>query len=170
MHVFWKNGYANTSARILEREMNINLFSIYSSFQNKNGVYLESLRAYKILNRKLLLESLRKGSSTLDIKQYSLDFLEFTKKKGTYQGCLLINSAQEFGPGMDQGIKSEIDSFAGEIMSIFESIIAKEMEPSDVVKKRANHLFASLIGLITTAKSLTKEQIDDYLEITFSGY
>jgi TetR/AcrR family transcriptional regulator, transcriptional repressor for nem operon len=32
MNVFWSNGYEATSVRLLEKEMGINQFSIYSSF------------------------------------------------------------------------------------------------------------------------------------------
>jgi AcrR family transcriptional regulator len=38
MSLFWRNGYQNTSVRMLEKEMGINQFSIYASFGNKHGV------------------------------------------------------------------------------------------------------------------------------------
>jgi hypothetical protein len=44
--LFWRNGYQNTSVRMLE-EMGINQFSIYASFGNKHGVFVESLKCYK---------------------------------------------------------------------------------------------------------------------------
>jgi AcrR family transcriptional regulator len=40
-------GIKNTSVRMLEKEMGINQFSIYASFGNKHGVFLESLKCYK---------------------------------------------------------------------------------------------------------------------------
>jgi AcrR family transcriptional regulator len=46
MSLFWRNGYQNTSVRMLEKEMGINQFSIYASFGNKHGV-VESLKCYK---------------------------------------------------------------------------------------------------------------------------
>jgi AcrR family transcriptional regulator len=33
MSLFWRNGYQNTSVRMLEKEMGINQFSIYASFE-----------------------------------------------------------------------------------------------------------------------------------------
>ncbi|GAK75996.1 transcriptional regulator [Nonlabens ulvanivorans] len=38
MTLFWRNGYENTSMQMLEKEMGINKFSIYSSFGSKHGV------------------------------------------------------------------------------------------------------------------------------------
>lgn len=47
MTLFWRNGYENTSMQMLEKEMGINKFSIYSSFGSKHGVFVESLKTYK---------------------------------------------------------------------------------------------------------------------------
>ena len=43
MALFWRNGYETTSIQMLEKEMGINKFSIYSSFGNKEGVFIERL-------------------------------------------------------------------------------------------------------------------------------
>jgi len=167
MNLFWRNGYSNTSARMLEQTMKINLFSIYSSFQNKEGVFLECLKAYKKMNREQLLDRLQQGSTMMDIKQYFLDFLSFTRENDSYKGCLLINSAQELGLELGASAKAEIDSFAMEIMGAFKFILTKESYASDELEKKANYLFVSLLGLITTAKSLGPKQIEDYLDVIF---
>ena len=46
MHVFWNHGYGTTSVRLLEKEMGINQFSIYSSFSNKKNLFIEALKKY----------------------------------------------------------------------------------------------------------------------------
>ena len=43
LNPFWKTRYEATSTRMLEKEMDINQFSIYSSFGSKLGVYHESI-------------------------------------------------------------------------------------------------------------------------------
>lgn len=169
MQVFWKKGYTNTSARDLQKEMKINLFSIYSTFQNKEQLYLESLRAYKKLNKEQLLAPLKNGTTVADIKNYFINFLEFTRENESYRGCLLINSTQDLGVEMTEEIKKLVDGFATEIITIFKSILAKELDSEDMIQKKANYYFTALVSLVTTAGSLTQQQIDDYLEITFSG-
>lgn len=169
MHVFWKNGFYGTSARMLEKEMDINLFSIYSSFQNKDGVFLESMKTYKRLNRKTLLDPLKKGTTPEDIKMYFVNFLKFTKENGVYNGCLLINSAQELGNNMPDTIGKEIENYSHEVMSALLAILFRDLTKSEEkVQKEANSLFVSLVGLITTAKSLKQTQINDYIEMIFS--
>ena len=109
MYLFWEKGYANTSARMLEKSMGINLFSIYASFQNKEGVLLASAKCYKEKIRKALLSPLSQGPQNTDrIKQFFYDFLNFTREKNQYKGCLLINTANELGENMEAGIAQEI--------------------------------------------------------------
>ena len=38
MLIFWAFGYEATNVRLLETEMGINQFSIYSSFKNKKNI------------------------------------------------------------------------------------------------------------------------------------
>lgn len=167
MNTFWKYGYSNTSARLLEREMGINLFSIYSSFKNKDGLFLESLRTYKQMNREKLLKPLKNGTSVQDIRTYFINFLKFTKENNSYKGCLLINSAHELGSNMPAAVNTEISTFASEILVALRSILSQSYE-SKKAEKLANYFFGSLTGLITSARSLSQKQIDDYLEVTFS--
>ena len=132
MQVFWKKGYTNTSARDLQREMKINLFSIYSTFQNKEQLFLESLKAYKKLNKEKLLAPLKNGSSLSDIKNYFFRFLEFTKEDESYRGCLLINSTQDIGVEMTEEIRNLIQGFSKEIIGIFKSILANELDSEEI--------------------------------------
>jgi len=169
MKVFWKKGYSNTSARDLQREMQINLFSIYSTFQNKQQLFIESLKAYKKLNKEQLLAPLSNGSSISDIKNYVISFLEFTKEDESYKGCLLINSTQDLAVEMTEEIKNLVDGFSKEIMAIFKSILSNELESEELIQKKANYYFTTLVSLVTAAGSLTQQQIDDYLDITFAN-
>ena len=67
MHLFWRNGYENTSVRMLEKEMGINQFSMYASFGSKQGVFLESLKTYKNKNKEIFetLKNSNKGAAAI---------------------------------------------------------------------------------------------------------
>jgi len=62
LQLFWRNGYDTTSVRMLEKEMGINQFSIYASFKNKQGVFLESIKCYKKKIKEELLDKLNESS------------------------------------------------------------------------------------------------------------
>lgn len=168
MHLFWRKGYENTSARMLESEMNINLFSIYASFKNKEGVLLESLKAYKKLLRNRLMGPLKNGEGLFSIKDYFYNFLRFTKEKDSYKGCLLINTSQELSTNMNKAVAQEITQFSEEIMNTFTSILAKNTSKTAAqVTKEADYLFVALVGMITSARVMQEEQIRNYIEMTF---
>ena len=169
MQLFWANGYETTSARMLEKCMGINRFSIYSSFANKEGVLLASVKRYKRLVKKELLETLTKGPKTIDhIKKFFYDFLHFVKYDEAYRGCLLINTAKELVDSIPPKVAIEIAQFSEEIMNAFIEIIEEDKNLSpDLVKKEANYLFVALQGLMLSAKMTTQAQIDNYIELTF---
>lgn len=169
MRLFWSNGYRTTSTRMLEKEMGINLFSIYSSFQNKDGVFLAGIKCYKNLIRQKLLIPLAKKPKTLaTLKEFFFDFLNFTKEQRTYKGCLLINTANELGHDMTENVGKEISSFSEEIRLQISSIL-REVLPKDeaTLTSKTNYIFVALQGVSLTAKALDKTQIDDYIEMTF---
>ncbi len=171
MRLFWRNGYHTTSTRMLEKEMGINLFSIYSSFQNKDGVFLASVKCYKDLIRKQLLIPLAKKPKTITtLKGFFYDFLNFTKEQKTYKGCLLINTANELGTDMTESIAKEISSFAEEIREHISSILCETNTKTEAeLTRQTNYIFVALQGVSLTAKALDKAQIDDYIEMTFLG-
>jgi len=169
MRLFWSNGYHTTSTRMLEKEMGINLFSIYSSFQNKDGVFLASIKCYKNLIRQKLLNPLANKPKTIaTLKGFFYDFLNFTKEQKKYKGCLLINTANELGEDMTESISKEISSFSEEIRLQISSILNEVLPKNEtILTSKTNYIFVALQGVSLTAKALNKEQIDDYIEMTF---
>lgn len=171
MRLFWSKGYHTTSTRMLEKEMGINLFSIYSSFQNKDGVFLASVKCYKKLIRANLLVPLSKKPKTIAVlKQFFYDFLNFTKEKKAYKGCLLINTANEMGDDMTEDVAREIRSFSEEIRARISSVLSEDKSKDKaVLAQQTNYIFVALQGVSLTAKALDQKQIEDYIEMTFSG-
>ena len=46
MDVFWRKGFANTSISDLTDELNINRFSLYNTYGDKQQLYYEALDTY----------------------------------------------------------------------------------------------------------------------------
>jgi len=171
MHTFWKNGYEATSTRMLEKEMGINQFSIYSSFQNKQGVFLESIKRYKEKLRKQALNELINSQGGIDsIKKYFYDFLNFTKENDCYKGCFLTNTMNEFGSKADSNVVSEINQFSNTIVSAIARILTGTNKSNkERVEQQANYLFVALLGLSVASKMSDKKQLNDFIEMTFKN-
>ncbi len=168
MGLFWRNGYEATSVRMLEKEMGINQFSIYSSFGNKHGVFIESIKAYKSeLNsiRNILKNS---NNGIVGIKQFFYDFLEFTRENEVGKGCLVCNTLSELGNKAEPDLMLELMMFTDEIRSLFiYNLKQDENKKVELLKKEANFLTTSMLGLSLGSRVQNQNQLEDYIEMVF---
>lgn len=170
LNLFWRNGYEGTSVRMLEKEMGINQFSIYSSFGSKQGVFVESIKAYKIqLNsiRNILKNS---NNGIAGIKQFFYDFLSFTKEDEAGKGCFICNTVSELGNKATPELKIELLKFTEEIKSLFLNNLRQDNSKTEgTIQKEANFLTTSMLGLSLGSRIQNKAELEDYIETTFKN-
>lgn len=170
MHLFWHNGYENTSMKMLEQEMGINKFSIYSSFGSKHGLFLKSLKCYnsKIKN---IFEKLKNASNGVeDIKEFFYDSVNIGSQLGNKKGCLLTNTYNEFSESDDVLIKNEMNVFMNNLKNIFiEKLKTDASKSEETVLKQANFLLLAKHGLAAASRVNTQKEIEDYIEMTFKN-
>lgn len=170
MYLFWQNGYENTSMKMLEQEMGINKFSIYSSFGSKHGLFLESLKCYnsKIKN---IFEKLKNASNGVeDIKEFFYDSVKIGSQLGNKKGCLLTNTYNEFSESEDFLIKNEMNVFMNNLKNIFiEKLKTDASKSEDTVLKQANFLLLAKHGLAAASRVNSQKEIEDYIEMTFKN-
>ena len=170
MQLFWRNGYETTSVRMLEKEMGINQFSMYASFGNKQGVFIESVKCYQKKARIELIDKLKSAPAEVSsIKQYFIDFVNFSKEEEeSYKGCLLTNTVNELGASADPEILSEIIQFAYQVKTAFIEILEKDTTKNkETIAQQANYLMVALQGLSVSSKMFKKQQLDDFITGTF---
>ncbi len=95
---FRRDGYERVSIKVLEKETGLSSGSLYNSFGDKKKIFIKALGHYneKIV-RGRVQTYLRDTGGTRGIKQLFLSMLE--EPEGQALGCLLTNSAVEFGAG-----------------------------------------------------------------------
>ena len=170
MQLFWRNGYGATSVRMLEKEMGINQFSIYSSFGNKQGVFLESIKCYKKYATEQLIDKLERSELGIEsIKSYFNEFLEFSRKDRINKGCLLTNTIDEIGDNGDIEIIKSINDFAQNLRSSFIEKLKVQYIDEDEIIKKVNYLMVSLQGLSVASKMFDEKQLQDFIETTFEN-
>jgi len=169
MQLFWRNGYENTSMQMLEKEMGINKFSIYSSFGNKHGVFLASLASYK---KKIatIFETFKNGENGIkDIKQFFYDSVRIGEQKGNQKGCLMTNTYHEFAITEDELVNDQMRNFMDNLKQLF--IEKLQMDPTkdeETIQKQANFLVLAKHGLAAATRVHSKKEIDDYIEMIFN--
>lgn len=170
MELFWRNGYENTSMQMLEKEMGINKFSIYSSFGSKNGLFLESLKCYKQRLSTLMSKLENSSNGLLSIKLYFYDFLEFSKDNELSKGCLVTNAANELGETPDIEIQEALVQFTNGVKQLFTTILKQDSEKNEfVVEAQANYLLIAMYGLSSASRVFTAIQLENYIEHTFKN-
>ncbi|WP_373940672.1 TetR/AcrR family transcriptional regulator [Polaribacter sejongensis] len=168
MKLFWRNGYQTTSMQMLEKEMGINKFSIYSSFGNKHGLFLESLKCYKG-QVNVVLDKFKNASNGVDdIKQFFYDSVSSNFKDDNIKGCLVTNTYNEFSESEDALIKEEMTAFMNNLKElIIEKLKLDGSKDLKTIEKQANFLLLAKHGLAAAARVNSKKEIEDYIEMTF---
>jgi TetR/AcrR family transcriptional repressor of nem operon len=170
MQLFWRNGYKATSVRNLEKEMGINQFSIYSSFGDKQGVFLESIKCYKKLVTEQLLDKLINSDKGIEsIKAYFYDFITFSRNNKINRGCLITNTIDEIGVNGDLNILNSINEFALNVRATYiEKLKINYIDNQQIIKK-VNYLMVSLQGLSVASKMFNDQQLNDFIETAFEN-
>ena len=170
MNLFWRNGYETTSMAMLEKEMGINKFSIYSSFGNKNGVFLESLNCYKGKLNTLISKLKASTNGVAGIKEYFYDFIAFSKETDFGKGCLITNTANEMGADANEQIKEVLFNFTNDVKQVFKASLSQDSEKDEAtLEQQADYLIISMFGLSSATKIFSQTQLDNYINNIFKN-
>jgi len=170
MRLFWRNGYASTSMQMLEKEMGINKFSIYSSFSNKHGVFLKSLKSYRNKVNHLFDEFESSNNGVQDIKDFFYNSVDFCNSEGNTKGCLITNTYNEFSEKENHIITEQMQTFMTNLKNLFiEKLRMDGSKDEDTILKQANYLVLAKHGLAAASRVNNQKEIEDYIELTFKG-
>ena len=170
MNLFWRNGYNVTSMQMLEKEMGINKFSIYSSFGSKDLLLQESVKCYaEKLNK--IVEKLQNSSGGIaSLKQYFYDFVEFSKEDELAKGCLITNTANEVIKTNNPEISDLLRKYTVDVRDVFANKI-RQIRASDEqeVQEKADYLIIAMFGFSSATKIFSKDQLENYIKNIFEN-
>ena len=170
MNLFWRNGYETTSMQMLEKEMGINKFSIYSSFGNKHGLFLESLKSYKRKVNSIFEEFKNSNNGIEDIKDFFYNSVRICNVDGNQKGCLVTNTYNEFSEKEDEQINEQMNSFMINLKELFiDKLKLDSNKDEETVLKQANYLLLAKHGLAAASRVNNEKEIEDYIEMTFKN-
>lgn len=169
MYSFWKHGYDQLSIRQLEKDMGINQFSIYSSFQSKENLFLLVLEKYKQFIEANYLKSMnREGASIQDISHFLLNFSTSIQSGKIPNGCLMVNSTSELSNEQSAGYRI-IKAYFSTIQEAFKKVLRHEVSNGNIaadIDINGTSLF--LLGVAQSisimAKVKSKKEIKAYVE------
>lgn len=170
MNVFWVHGYEATSVRLLEKEMGINQFSIYASFQNKKNLFIQSIRSYREHVKKHRFELLlREGAGFQELESFLWGEVDAYYDGMRKKGCLVVNTAGELG-NKDIEITSELNQYYDFVREMLKNVlrnaVSKKEIPSETnIRQQASFFLGIMQGLSVAKKTMDKNQLTDFITL-----
>jgi len=119
--VFWKQGFANTSLQDLEKATGVNKSGLYSEFESKEEIFLESLKYYLSQRDGSILKQEPLGWKNIK------NFLSQSCPAGSTGGCLAIYSMRELPI-----VPSEAHDIVYASLAALKRLIAKNIAAASV--------------------------------------
>jgi len=164
MYVFWQNGYRSTSLRMLEKELGINQFSIYSSFESKHNLFVEVLKLYRAHMREGILRILINSEGDLDdIEHFFKAFIKTVQNGKSPNGCLVANTAAEIGSS-DGQIHEALKEYFAMMEDTFYELLKKSRSKGELsididLREKAKYLVTCTEGLSLSSKVLDESDL-----------
>jgi len=151
MEQFRHNGYGGTSIKALERATGLSSGSLYNSFGDKDVIFQKALTHYNQMVVEGRIDEHLRGKPPIEgLRSLFLSLLE--EPDGGSSGCLLTNSAIEFGSGdstasinVQAGFQMQENAFLAAIKQLFPS------EPH--VAQNAVRMLALYQGVLVLVRS-----------------
>ncbi len=142
--LFWKNGFAATPISALVEITGVNRFSLYSEFENKEGILHNALDLYFERYAQPKLDLLDAEVDITDaLKNFLNSYLVNIEKHPP--GCFCIYIGTEMADS-DVIVKEKLDNYINTIESCLKNLLNRDAElkaKSDFLKRQLSGLFCS---------------------------
>ncbi len=167
MIAFWEKGYKGITTRELAEAMEINQFSLYASFENKENLFNRALAHYHetIIEQGMILP-FSGDHLTLDDLRCFLEQLVDTSESNYPNGCFMCASMNDTFHMNDQ-VNALIYRYKSLIVNAFCAILRNTFPEADkdFVDKKSEFLFGSFLGLVLQKRmGVNGEPIQYYVD------
>jgi TetR/AcrR family transcriptional regulator, transcriptional repressor for nem operon len=158
MGLFRDHGYAGTSAEMLAKGLGVNRYSIYAEFGSKQGLFDAALQRYDEVAVERNFGPLEAPAAGVDEVCALLEFFGSANDSPALgRGCLLCNTAVEFGPN-DPGGGGFIQRYFKRLSDAFftalnNARIKGELLPTIDVRGEADFFTASVLGMFVMLRA-----------------
>jgi TetR/AcrR family transcriptional repressor of nem operon len=162
MEVFRDKGFAGASAETLVASLGVNRYSIYAEFGSKQALFEEALKRYDQENVANNFGPLEAPDAGLEEVHELLKFFSSASKSPAWgRGCLLCNTAVEFGPDDPTG-EGFIQKYFQRLSSAFRNALENAVDQGQLDKSvdpdvEASFLTSSVLGLFVMLRAKAPE-------------
>jgi AcrR family transcriptional regulator len=158
MEVFRDRGFAGTSAEALCEALEVNRFSIYAEFGNKQALFDAVLQRYDDEAVERNFGPLEAPGAGIEEIRALLNFFGSARKSPAWgRGCLLCNTAVEFGPEDPSGA-GFVKRYFKRLSSAFEAALTNGIRNGDLretvdSRREAGFLTSSVLGMFVMLRA-----------------
>ena len=173
--LFWKKGYEATSIKNLVGHMRINRFSLYSTFGDKQHLFLAACDRYEQHRSEDSLSILESSEEGLPcIRRYLEAWIDrFTAEDGS-RGCFMTNTTVELAPH-DSMAAEKTGAYLHRLQADFYHALGRahrhgEITNGHLLNDYARFLTSTAQGMAVLAKVSPKREIlDAIVNVTMSA-
>lgn len=156
MEVFWTKGFKSTSYEDLTRTTQVKKQSLYCVFKDKRDLFLKALALYREQSIVMLEELASREVSPLKKLEAICDATLYQNEEKMRRGCLILNSALEFGYD-DREVNREVTLMFDQVERILERIIRDGQEQGLITERQSGkELAVYLNNVLSGAKAMEK--------------
>jgi TetR/AcrR family transcriptional repressor of nem operon len=158
VEIFHDNGFSGTSADMLAKGMGVNRYGIYAEFGSKQGLFEAALQRYNEQNIERNFGPLENPQAGMkEIFALLKFFGSAYKSPAMGRGCLLCNTAVEFGPN-DPSETGFVKNYFKRISKAFSSALTNaanngELQKSIELQAEADYLTSSVLGMFVMLRA-----------------
>jgi TetR/AcrR family transcriptional repressor of nem operon len=164
MEIFRDHGFAGTTSQMLVDGLGVNRFSLYAEFGNKQGLFDAALEHYNnvVVERNFgPLESPEAGIE--EIRRLLEFFASASMGPAAGRGCLLCNTAVEFGPTDPSGSQF-VQHYFKRLSKAFNKALANaksdgKLRDSVALKEEADFFTSATLGLFVMIRAKAPAKI-----------
>ena len=164
MELFRDHGYAGTYTRMLVEELGVNRYSLYAEFGSKQALFDATLALYdaQVIERNFgPLEST--GAGVAEIRALLEFFGAADTSPALGRGCLLCNTAVEFGPDDPSGA-GFVARYFDRLASAFHAALEHGRGEGDIytsvsVKEEARFFTACVLGMFVMLRAKAPSEV-----------
>jgi AcrR family transcriptional regulator len=171
MLVFWTNGYPGASLSDLTNAMGINKSSLYSTFSNKEELFIQAVDLYSNKHGLVHTDELFKTEKKLPerVRNYLLSIAQMMTRFDLPTGCLICNSTSEIaGDCLPDSAKKSISAMNKQTVISLTTFFEKEQHEGNLdekcsAKTLANYLTTLQFGLAISARN--GSDVEELIEV-----
>ena len=156
MRVFWARGYAATSVQDLVEGTGLSRSSLYSTFENKQGLYQHALRRYQGVTTANVELLAGPGSVKELIRQLLMRILEDEVGDPQRRGCLVANATLELA-GHDEAVAELVAHNFQRLQKALAKLIVRGQQSGEVAAEKSPRALARFfVGTMQGMRVLSK--------------